>query len=342
MSNHPFSHGDDGYKFSQHIVADFSSNVWIGGPPPDLLLHLRGKLENIGSYPQLHAESLTEGYANFCKLHPSQVLTTNGTAEAIFLVAQYFANAHSTIVIPAFSEYEHACALFEHELGFVSINELTQMELCPPGLVWICQPNNPTGHCLSTERLESLILLNPQTVFVVDEAYAGLCDAHSSVDRLIGKVENLLILRSMTKYFSIPGLRLGYLVGSECLIEAISAFQPPWSVNTLALEAGHFLLRNNIEVDVASWLQSAIELRQSVENITAWKTQESSTAYFLVEANVSASFLKQWLIEKHGLLIRDASNFRGLGKNHFRICSQTQPKNHLLLKALEEFVSEHP
>ena len=335
MHNPSFSHGDDGYRFNTSIVADFSSNVWMGGTPDGLLAHLTGKLSLIGNYPQLHAESLTEAYAIQHGVDSSQVLVTNGTAEAIFLVARHFQLQNSTIVIPTFSEYEHACTLYQHMLGFVSVDDIPSIERTQPGLFWWCHPNNPTGHCFDGWQVEQLVGANPQTVFVIDEAYVDLCAQKGSLADVVNRHHNLLVLRSMTKHHTIPGLRLGYLLGDAALVQDIAAFQPPWSVNALAIEAGHYLLAHRTTIDVGSWLEKARLLRETLVAVTGWKAMPSSTAYFMMEAPMPATLLKQILVERYGILIRDASNFRGLGANHFRICAQSDEKNRLLVAALK-------
>lgn len=335
MHNPSFSHGDDGYRFNTPIVADFSSNVWMGGTPDGLLAHLTGKLSLIGNYPQLHAESLTEAYAIQHGVDSSQVLVANGTAEAIFLIARHFQHQHSTIVIPTFSEYEHACTLYQHMLGFVSVDDIPSIERTQPGLFWWCHPNNPTGHCFDGWQVEQLVGANPQTVFVIDEAYVDLCAQKGSLADVVNRHHNLLVLRSMTKHHTIPGLRLGYLLGNAALVQSIAAFQPPWSVNALAIEAGHYLLAHRTTIDVGSWLEKARLLRETLVAVTGWKAMPSSTAYFLMEAPMPATLLKQILVERYGILIRDASNFRGLGANHFRICAQSDEKNRLLVAALK-------
>ncbi len=336
MHNHTFSHGDDGYKYATSIVADFSSNVWMGGPPDALLEHLAAKMDIIGKYPQLHAESLTEDYAHAHKCKLSQVLVTNGTAEAIFLIAQYFRGSRSTIAIPSFSEYEHACTIYGHNISYVGIDSISENIITEPGLFWLCNPNNPTGHCFDSSLIAELAKANPQTVFIIDEAYIELCIAGSSATDYINYTENIIVLRSMTKHFTIPGLRLGYIVGSEKLISGIATFQPPWSVNSLAIESGHFLLNHykSNSINTTAWIADAKELAQSLSSITGWAAMPSSTAYFLMKTTIPSAKIKSYLIENHGILIRDASNFRGLDDFHIRICSQSKEKNKFLLDAV--------
>ena len=336
MYNPLFAHGDDSYRFSAPIVADFSSNVWMGGTSAELLAYLGEKLSVVGNYPQLHAETLAGAYARQHQVNEGQVLVTNGTAEAIFLIACHFQNGHSAIAIPTFSEYEHACGVYRHSLDFVSVEELPLVQKTLPGLFWICHPNNPTGHSFELVILEDLVRNNPQTVFVIDEAYIELCLSQASLLNVINEHPNLIVLRSMTKHHAIPGLRLGYMVGEEGLIRSVSAHQPPWSVNAMAIEAGHFLLNHPTDIDVSSFMVRARQLQEAIENSTGWRSSASSAAYFLMEAPVPAAYLKQLLIDRYGILIRDASNFRGLSAYHFRICPQSDDKNQLLVMALRE------
>ena len=339
MYNPLFTHGDDSYRFRVPIDADFSSNVGMDSPSDGLLAHLGDRLSVIGNYPQLHAESLTEGYASFHDVDSQMILVVNGTAEAIFLIACHFQRVHSTIVSPTFSEYENACLLHQHSIDYVAVDSISSLTRTAAGLFWLCNPNNPTGHCFDLLMLDRLIGDNPQTIFVIDEAYINLCLLNGSMVDAVARHENLIVLRSLTKQHAIPGLRLGYVVGQDRLIQALSAHQPPWSVNALAIEAGLFFLNNPSVIDVPGLLSRARRLQQMLEESTGWGTLPSSTAYFLMEAPVPAPFLKQLLVDRYGILIRDASNFRGLSNCHFRVCSQNDEKNKLLEMALRELKS---
>jgi threonine-phosphate decarboxylase len=178
---------------------------------------------------------------------------------------------------------------------------------------------------------------------VVDEAFIEF----TSIDSLIPltkKYNNLLILKSMTKYYSIPGLRLGYMVGSALLIERLKRFKQPWSVNAMALNAGHFIFDNihKLAIQVQSILHEREVFTNSLKELKFIRVYPSSTHFFLCETLIGTSKeLKAFLIAKYGILIRDASNFRGLGKGHFRLATLDSKQNQLLVKGIAEWIRNY-
>ena len=328
-------HGDDGYRYPQPIRADFSTNVWYGGEPEGLKEHLFANWARVNRYPEVTAERLADQIAAQKGLQAGQVLVHNGTAESIYLLAQAFAGVVTTIVYPSFSEYEDACRLHGHTLRFVAWEYLDRLE-AGSTLLFICHPNNPTGQTFPS--LVSLLSRFPETIFVVDEAFIDFTDQVSSLIPLIGRYPNLLILQSLTKTYAIPGLRLGYVAGSEAVLDRVRAVRPPWTVNVLALETGYYLLDKPAPFELTSYLRERDDFRQQLQRISSLVVHPTDTHFFLCETTkATAADLKSWLVERHGLLIRDAGNFRGLSPRHFRLATLDPTRNQWLLNALTEW-----
>lgn len=332
-----FHHGNDTYRFNHEIKADFSTNTWYLGPHPDLLEYLKSEMSCIANYPELQSESLTSRLADYHHLADDQVLVCNGTAEAIFLIALGHQGEMSRIIKPTFSEYEHACRVHNHQISFCGSNFVTQGMSTPEGLFWLCNPNNPTGQVYSQDLLLHLVKNNPQTLFIIDEAYADFCIEDISLVSLVGKYKNLLILKSMTKNYCLPGLRLGYVLGHHSKIKEIAPYRPPWAVNSLALKAGEFALEHSIigNNERIEYLGLAHEFKTALSKIDGIEVFPSSTGYFLLKTPMMAAELKRVLIDDFGLFIRDASNFRGLSDNHIRLATLTREKNEMLVSALK-------
>lgn len=331
-------HGDDAYRYPNQIIADFSTNVWCGGEPLGLKDYIFDQWATINRYPEVMAESLTAMVAAHHQLKSGQVLINNGTTESIYLIAQAFAGKKTTIVTPAFAEYEDACALYQHRLTFLPWTAIAQQPALSTNLVFICNPNNPTGEVFPD--LENWVKKNPQTLFVVDEAFIDFTLHISSSISLINRYPNLLIMHSLTKAYAIPGLRLGYVVASEPLISQLKTMKQPWTVNTIALRAGKFIFENyrQIQIPLQKLLADKEKFTEMLSQNPALKIHQSTTHFFLAETlKNDAVKLKQFLIEKHGLLIRDASNFRDLTKQHFRVATLSPEKNNLLIDALTEW-----
>ncbi|QNK63742.1 aminotransferase class I/II-fold pyridoxal phosphate-dependent enzyme [Pedobacter sp. PAMC26386] len=330
-------HGDDGYLHRQTLAADFSTNVWHGGTPQGLKEYLFAQWETVQRYPEVLAESLTEKIAFSYGFKTENILVTNGSTESIYLVAQAFQYQKSTITIPAFAEYEDACKMFGHQISFLDWAELKTGLKPGTELLFICNPNNPTGAVVTD--LENLISKNASVLFVVDEAFIEFTLSVTSVITLIEKYNNLIVLRSMTKAYAIPGLRLGYIAANTTLIERLRTYKLPWAVNTMAIAAGHFIFDHYkaIQIPLELLLADKASLIKKLADspITIYP---SHTHFFLAKTNLhTAAALKQFLLKEFNILIRNAENFRGLTEKHIRIATLSNHKNQLLINALAKW-----
>ena len=210
-------------------------------------------------------------------------------------------------------------------------------------LFWLCNPNNPTGSVVPVDKLRAAIEDHPQTIFVIDQSYGfftrePLLSAAEAV-----RHPNVIQLHSMTKRYAMPGLRLGYMTGSPTLLAHIRNFRMPWSVNALAIEAGLYLCAHpeTAPIDLPALLAETRRLRERLNTLPGLTAEPTQTHFFLCRlAAHRASDLKQWLADRHGLLIRDASNFEGLDAGAFRIATQTPEENELLVEAVRQYLEE--
>ena len=328
-------HGDVGYRHDAKIVADFSTNVWYGGSPDGLKNHLFSNWDKIHKYPEVIGETLTDKIAAHYGFSSDQFLVANGSTESIYLIAQAFKGKRSAVVIPAFAEYEDACMMHDHQITFIPWEDLHPDVILETDLLFICNPNNPTGAAI--DWLPDFIKRNPETVFVVDEAFIEFTVLMESVVKLTQACKNLIVMRSMTKAYAIPGLRLGYIVSSSELIQRLKRLKLPWAVNVLALEAGHFIFDHydKLQLPVDSLLQDKEEFLRGLSAINTLKITESKTHFFIAQTTIrSAAMLKLFLLREFNILIRDASNFRGLGPGCIRLATLDKVKNELLIKAM--------
>ena len=335
-------HGDDAYRYERDIIADFSTNVWHGGAPAGLKAYLFENIDRIERYPQVLAENLTLKIGNHHELPASNVLVCNGTTESIYLIAQLFSDSKTTILTPSFSEYEDACQIFNHELTYLPWQQALEMPQLRSDIVFICNPNNPTGSYFPD--LQFWIKRSPGCIFVIDEAFIDFTIGIESAIDLVKKYRNVIILRSLTKTYSIPGLRLGYLLANDEIVAQLTAIKQPWTVNVMAQAAGEFIFDNLNALQLpisAIWNAKEDFVRQLKEN-DALAVEDSTTHFFLCKTLVrNAAQLKDFLIQHHGILIRDAGNFRGLTRQHFRLATLTPEKNQLLIDALKAWNKLH-
>ncbi len=333
-------HGDDAHNYKHKIVSNFSSNIFARQDISALEKHLCQQISIIHSYPEPDANSLSQLVAEKHQLKTSNILITNGATEAIYLIARTFFGAKSAIVAPTFSEYADGCMAHNHQVNYISnFSEIPN----DTNLVWVCNPNNPDGKVYESREIKNLIEKQTNSTFVVDRSYSFFTKKDTDLVKKGNEYPcNLIEIHSLTKKYAVPGLRLGYIVAHENIIEKIKKHKMPWSVNALAVEAGIFLLKNcNIPINIDTYLSDAEWLKNEIGKINNLEISESETHFFLCRLNNGkrASDLKMWLIENYGILIRDASNFFGLDERYFRIATQTTEENRVLVKAVSQWMN---
>lgn len=284
--------------------------------------------------------SLESEIARRYSLTPRQVCVTNGATEAIYLIAQVFQGRISAVLGPTFSEYADACRVHRHKVKpFYSLDALPE----DAELVWICNPNNPTGEVRNKEDLKALVDSHPDKLFIFDQSYE-----YFTLKSLLGIKEaasfpNVILLHSMTKQYAIPGLRVGYFTASEGLTDDVRCRRMPWSVNSLAIEAAKYLLEegDGISADIPQLLAERERLTNLLLATGMLEIWPTDTHYMLIKLRMGkAAALKDFLAVNHGILIRDASNFEGLDERFFRIATQTPEENDKLVKAISKWMEQ--
>lgn len=332
-------HGDDLYRSGAEVKANFSTNVWYEADTAPLCRFLSERISGIFHYPEPDAGSFRRAAAEYHGVQPANILAGNGATELFYIVAHAFAGGTTLLPVPSFTEYEDACNLYDHNVQFLTDTDIHNLP-ADANLMFICNPNNPDGRIWSLEDIRTLLDRYPDMVLVIDESFIHFAPGASTAIPLLSEYTNLLIIRSMTKCYAIPGLRLGYMLGDEALIEFIAGFGQPWSVNALAIEAGKYLLRHGESSlpDAARLLRRQQQFSRRVAAIPGFRPLPSQTSFFLTETDYDSTDLKRRLLESHGILIRDASNFRGLNNHYFRVNTLTDEKNALLIEGLEAYV----
>jgi len=343
-----FVHGDDAYRYPGKITANFSSNVWPGGMLPALQVVLQESLTSLTHYPPVDGELLCDRLADKLGVKAENIVLTNGATEAIYLIAQAYSGYKSTILMPAFSEYERACALFNHQLEFKRYSEFQTFIRLPDSIYWICNPNNPTGSIIDPSQLLLSAAMNPNSLFVIDEAYEALVTSDCSILTWTAKVKNIIVIRSLTKSYVVPGVRVGYLSASKEVAQNINRFKPPWSVNSLALNVIDYSIDNQpfTEDELTQYLSEAGKLCHAINQIEGFEARIGESGFFLVKTAHAAAKIKQQLIDNHGILVRDATSFGGLDGHFIRVACQCAADNEKLIAALKvisksfEYVNE--
>ena len=333
-----YGHGDDTYRYGEKVKVNFSSNIYQKADLTELKQYLATRLDAIGNYPEPEPKELEELIAEKLEIPASMVMVTNGANEAIYLIAQLYRGWASVIPQPTYTEYADACRMFDH---IVSYERTDELNILPEDRIyWICNPDNPTGNVMLKQLLAYVIKKHPRFLHVIDQSYADYTLQPMLKPKELLDCYNVMILHSLSKKYCIPGLRLGYMTASPIIIERLRDIRQPWTVNTLAIEAGKWLIKNDPKVipDIEGYIAEAQRLHDELQAIDGIMVMDTKTHYMLVNIDWTTSLeLKNWLIENHGILIRDASNFHGLDTHCFRVAAQSPEENDALINAIKEF-----
>ena len=331
-------HGSDIHNFKL-IKADFSSNVSYVDYSKVIKRILLDNIPNLKHYPDVEYRELSSQIALYHNCDRNNILVSNGAVAAIYQLAQTFSEYKSSLFYPEFSEYESACKMHNHQIEFLSIGDFKSISSnCQFAIIG--NPNNPTGQCFAQDKLLALVSQRKDVIFAIDEAYMDFVSHPQSLAGYINKYPNLIIINSFTKRFSIPGLRLGYLLANPQLINRINRFSQPWSVNSLAAHLGKIILKKQLlfPMDFPTLYAEKERLYRALSLFEVLEIRPSHSNYFLIKMlQKTAIELKTYLAEQHHILIRDASNFRGLTAQYFRISVRNKTDNQLLLSALTQF-----
>ncbi len=280
------------------------------------------------------------------KLPMQSLLAANGSTEILYQLPRVCSHlTRAVIPAPAYVDYAKICWLSGLQVEYIRlaleqdfILDLERLadKLHEPALVFLAQPNNPTGRSLPADKILELAQTNPQSLFVLDEAFA---DFLPDQNRLYARqADNILVLLSLTKFYAIPGLRLGLAAGNPDLVQHLQKIMPPWSVNCLAQEIGALALQDlhYQEQSRKSTTELRTGLQQLLQDIPGLQIFSSEANFLLCRllwTDKTATSLQQELVQQ-GILIRDCSNFQELGPEFMRIAVRSAQENQKLAQAL--------
>lgn len=310
-------------------ILDLSVNLNPMGPPPKALQAARNALERVKAYPDPLCRGLRQAIAQKDGVSPEQIFCGNGAAEVIFRLALALRPKAALLTAPTFAEYEGALAqvgcdcrfhVLRQEENF-DVTEAILADIQPPvKLVVLCSPNNPTGRLVSEDLL--LRVLNRcreiGARLMVDECFLPLAQAGQGLAPYLPEYPELFLLRAFTKTYAIPGLRLGYGLGSPELVDQLLAWGPCWNVSGIAQEAGLACCalpnwpaegRRLLEQQRPLLMQCLARLGCQVI---------PGTANYLLFRLPGVADLKERLLRR-GVLVRSCANYRGLGPDWYRV-----------------------
>ncbi|HID96902.1 MAG TPA: pyridoxal phosphate-dependent class II aminotransferase [Thermodesulfobacteriaceae bacterium] len=350
-------HGGDVYSLAKEIggspdsILDFSSNVSPLPLPKGLDEVLISRLSEIRCLPEVDSRGVRETLAQRYGMSPDQFLVGSGTTEWIFSLPRILSPGKVIIPLPTYADYADAARLASCEIEtagpWPEAGSGTDQDILGTlsgsassgSLVFWCNPNNPTGRFISPDLLYRVIKESHETTWVIDESYAPfLGPDHESSLIARGVPSNLVLLRSCSKIYGIPGLRLGYLAGSVALVAELADQARPWSVNRLAQIAGEYLLAGqDYEQEVRDYcMREKQRLLMELECCSFLEPLKGSTHFILFRVHKpwTAAELTRSL-RKKSIIIRDCGNFVGLDGEYIRISLRDKAGNDRLVEAIK-------
>ena len=330
-------------------VKDFSASINPWGIPKTVLKAIHEQIPRLTAYPNPEYPQLKSALARHHCLSTDYILPGNGSAELLTWAARELAQQERTyLVTPAFGDYSRGLKAFNAKivslksplLPFGDLSSLIPGEQLQNSGLLLNNPHNPTGKLWRREEI--IPYLESFALVVIDEAFMDfltLSQQQSLID-LVPNFPNLVILRSLTKFYSLPGLRIGYAIANPDLIQKWQGYRDPWSVNSLAAAAAIAALEDHdFQQHTWDWLVPArSQLMKSLSEITQLHALPSAVNFLLVNTTLSVTKLQQQLLKKYRILIRDCLSFPELGDNYFRIAIRTPQENKELVEALKQLI----
>jgi len=340
---HIINHGNNG-------ILDFSASINPLGYPENVRKVILENFDDILHYPDIDCTSLRKYIGQKVGRPEDEIIVGNGSTELFYLIPRALKPAKGIIFQPTFSEFAEALKCSHAEV----INSILKKadKFCftyrkeyfddkEIGMVFLCNPNNPTGQLVEKAVILSMVKQHPTITFVIDEAFIDFVEEPEkySVIHEAGTLRNLIVVRSLTKFYGFPGLRIGYLAAHADLIIKMMEYKEPWSVNALAqcaamtaLEDEEFFSRSR-----EFMFTERLYLFHELSGIQGLSPYKPTANYIFVRINTNdmpSSLLCEQLLE-HGIAVRDCSNFIGLNDKHFRIAVRTRKENMMLVSTLK-------
>lgn len=345
--------------FTREEILDFSSSVNPLGSSKKALYAISAGFGGIASYPDSNSTELREVIANHYQgIDRSNVVVGNGSTELMYLFAEAFMKKGDLAVIPAptFGEYESAVRKTGQEPKFVRLNSNFRVEphsftseMAGAKIVFFCNPNNPTSLLTPTKQLTEIIesALEQDSLVFLDEDFLEFVENEKALSMIgnIKKYPNLFILRSFTKIFGLTGLRVGYGIASQEIVDVLLCAKIPWNVNCLAQTAAVAALNDTEHLQRTLKLvkEEKAFLLSNLTKIKKFKVYPPDANFFFIDirkTNLTATQLTSKMLSE-GILIRDCTSFRGLDEYYIRIAVKTHSENERLMKALRGIVESN-
>ena len=341
------------FNLKKEDIIKLGSNENPWGPSPKAMEAIREEITSINRYPESQLHELVSEIAEYAGVEDSQVIIGgDGADEIIDVLAKTFINNGDEFIVPlpSYMYYEYLLKQYgakpvyarwdldENKLDvqsiFDSITSKTKM-------IFLCSPNNPTGTLIEKEVLMNIASKNPNILIVIDEAYFEYSEVTNK--DLINEYDNIFIIRTMSKVLGLAGMRIGYGLACEEIIEYMHRIKPVFSLTRLSFVAALNTFRDKkyIEESIAKGIESRQYLYDEVSKIDGLYVFPSKSNFMLIrvkDTGFTASELALELMKK-GIIVRDCTSFKGLDEYWIRISICTLEEDEKFIKILKEVLS---
>ena len=348
-------HGGNIYRLKREgkgELLDYSSNINPLGVPEKFKKSVIENFDILEKYPDPDYIELRESIGKYNNVDIENIVVGNGATEILFLYMKSLKPKKALIVAPTFAEYRRALESIDCEIDYFVLDEKEDFNLnmekfidsipqCD--LVVMCNPNNPTGNFISLENIKKINeeLKKRNIKLFIDEAFIEFIKGWEKFTAINLKDSNIFVMRALTKFFAVPGLRLGYGISYDKeIMKTLPKYKEPWSINSFADIAGKTMLWDKEYIEKSeSWIEEEkVWFYNETLKIEGIKTYRTNTNFILIQLlNKSSNEVREKLIER-GIVIRDASNFVGLNNYYIRLAIKDRENNMKILKNLAEVV----
>jgi threonine-phosphate decarboxylase len=359
------SHGGDVWGFGRKYniplenVLDFSGPINYLGPAPKAVDAVKEYAKLIRFYPDPNPVELKTEIAKYVghDVEPENIILGNGSIELIYMITEILSAPFKALIpVPSFTEYEKAALRLNGETTFLQLPDDFALEndkikaaiTEDTKILCICNPHSPSGTLYSRDELLDLVdyCQKKNVIFSVDENYIEFAQKgeEATLAGMIKEYENLFVIRSVTKFYGMPGIRLGYGVASEDLIEQLEVVRQPWSINSLAGYAtlAAFSDKEFIQNTKETIAKEREVFAKSLNQIEGLKVYPSVTDFLLVKImnqKLTSTMLKEQMA-KQGMLIRDCCTFVGLDDSYVRVTVRSAKDNQKLVEAFKKVAAK--
>ena len=341
------------FKIDESAIIDFSANINPLGMSTIARQAILESVDRLVQYPDRNNNNLIAALSNCHSIPSENILVGGGATEFIYLLPRVLKPKKALIVMPAFSEYERALQLVDCKVDHFILSEELDFNLDLPRLIkkmnsgydtlWIANMSNPSGALISKDDLQEVIKeADKQNIqCVIDEAFIEYAE-EESIKHTISHFPNVVIIRSMTKFFALPGLRVGYIFGNEKFINKVKSHQEPWTLSIPGEAAAIASLKDSLYIEESLTLMEKERafLFSELEAIPALTPFPSRANFILIKLGlgVSSDKFQQSLLKDANILIRDCSNYVGLNGQFIRVAVKNREENSLLIEAIRHFI----